>query len=431
MTLSPTELELRQNPLDFFLALSRGAPNLTRFHFANGQEIIYLNHPDLIREVLVERADEFHKSEMTRAFAGGMGHGILVSEGEFWKQQSRLMRPAFHYKRLVGYAEVMSRFTQEMLQHWEHFELRHIDEDMNALTLRVVAKCMFNVEARDDREIMHRAIMLGQKVVGQMIHGWLTIPDWRAHMTRDGIRVVRALNQMVERHITERRAKGILGEDLLSMLMEAQADAGIELSDRQLRDEVLTVITAGLETTANALIWTWYLLDQNPEAREKLKAEIDTLKHLPSFENLNSLPYLDKVFKESLRLYPPVWVIGRESIEATELGGSQLGPKAQIVMSQWAMQRDPRYFDAPDRFIPERWTPEFEKSLPRGAYFPFSLGPRVCTGQGFATVEFKLIVATILQRFELELAQPAPILPEPNFTLTTHGGMQMRVKARH
>jgi cytochrome P450 len=301
---------------------------------------------------------------------------------------------------------------------------------MNALTLRVVAKCMFNVEARDDREIMHRAIMLGQKVVGQMIHGWLTIPDWRANMTRDGIRVVRALNQMVERHIAERRAKGILGEDLLSMLMEAQAEAEIELSDRQLRDEVLTVITAGLETTANALIWTWYLLDQHPDIRTKLEAEVDKLKHTPGFEDLNSLPYLDKVFKESLRMYPPVWIIGRESISATELGGIKLPAKAQIVMSQWSTQRDPRFFENPDQFIPERWTPEFEKALPRGAYFPFSLGPRVCTGQGFATVEFKLIMATILQRFELELAQPAPILPEPNFTLTTHGGMRMRVKMR-
>ncbi|GIW26726.1 MAG: hypothetical protein KatS3mg070_0089 [Meiothermus sp.] len=204
--------------------------------------------------MLIERAEQFHKSDLTRSFAGGMGNGILLSEGEFWKQQVRLMRPAFHYKRLQCYAEVMSRFTLEMLSHWQNSEIRHIDEDMNALTLRVVAKCMFDVEAGEDREIMHRAIMLGQKVVGQMVYGWLNLPDWHPGLNRDGIRVVRALNDMVSRHIAYRRERGDLGDDLLSMLLEAQGQPDVKLSDRQLRDEVLTVITAGLETTANALI---------------------------------------------------------------------------------------------------------------------------------------------------------------------------------
>ncbi|MDW8426267.1 MAG: cytochrome P450 [Meiothermus sp.] len=430
MTLDPVELELRQDPLQFFIHLSRTSPDLTTFRFASGKEVVFLNHPDLIREVLVERAEEFHKSDLTRAFAGGMGNGILLSEGEFWKQQSRLMRPAFHYKRLQGYAEVMRRFTLEMLSHWQNSEIRHLDEDMNALTLRVVAKCMFDVEAGEDREIMHQAIMLGQKVVGQMVYGWLNLPDWHPAMNRDGIRVVRALNEMVSRHIAFRRARGDLGDDLLSMLLQAQSQPEVELSDRQLRDEVLTVITAGLETTANALIWTWYLLEQHPEVRAKLKAEVDSLGKLPDFDDVQHLPYLDQVFKESLRLYPPVWIIGRENVEALELGGLKLAPKTQLVMSQWATQRDPRFFEEPDRFRPERWTPEFEKSLPRGAYFPFSLGPRVCTGQGFATVEYKMIVTTVLQRFELELARPAPIRPEPNFTLCTHGGLPMRVRAR-
>lgn len=430
MTFDPTELELRQDPLAFFLHLSRTSPNITTFRFASGREIVLLNHPDLIREVLVERADEFHKSDLTRAFAGGMGNGILVSEGEFWKQQVRIMRPAFHYKRLQGYAEVMRRFALEMLAHWQNGEIRHLEEDMNALTLRVVAKCMFDVEAGEDREIMHRAIMLGQKVVGQMVYGWLNLPDWHPGLNRDGIRVVRALNEMVSRHIAYRRARGDLGDDLLSMLLEAQQQPGVQLSDRQVRDEVLTVITAGLETTANALVWTWYLLDRHPEVRERLEAEVDALEGPPGFEEVQRLPYLDQVFKESLRLYPPVWIIGRENVRELELGGMRLPPRTQIVMCQWATHRDPRFYEQPDAFIPERWTPEFERSLPKGAYFPFSLGPRVCTGQGFATIEYKIIVATVLQRFRLELARPAPVRPEPNFTLCAHGGLPMRVKAR-
>ncbi|MER3489735.1 MAG: cytochrome P450 [Meiothermus sp.] len=430
MVFDPNDLELRQDPLRFFMELSRHSPDITTFRFASGQELVFLNHPDLIREVLVERADQFHKSEMTRAFAGGMGHGILVSEGEFWRQQSRLIRPAFHYKRLLGYAEVMSRFTLEMLEEWQDGEVRHIDEDMNALTLRVVAKCMFNVEAKDDREIMHRAILLGQQVVGRMIHGWLTDPHWTPSLNRAGVRVVRALNEMVQRHIAFRRERGDLGDDLLSMLLEAQQQPGIQMTERQLRDEVLTVITAGLETTANALIWTWYLLDRHPEVKARLRAEVDALGELPGFENLHRLPYLDQVFKEALRLYPPVWVIGRETVEELELGGMKLPPKTQIVLCQWTAHRDPRFFEHPDEFIPERWTPEFEKGLPRGAYFPFSLGPRVCTGQSFATTEFKIIVATTLQRFDLELAQSPQIKPEPNFTLWVGGGLKMRVRAR-
>ncbi|ADH61953.1 cytochrome P450 [Allomeiothermus silvanus DSM 9946] len=430
MAFDPNDLELRKDPLRFFIELSRNSPSITTFRFASGQEIVFLNHPDLIREVLIERADKFHKSEMTRAFAGGMGHGILVSEGEFWKQQSRLIRPAFHYKRLLGYAEVMSRFTLEMLEEWQDGEVRRIDEDMNALTLRVVAKCMFNVEAKDDREIMHQAIVLGQQVVGRMIHGWFTDPHWTPSLNRAGVRVVRALNDMVQRHIAFRRERGDLGDDLLSMLMEAQQQPGVQMSERQLRDEVLTIITAGLETTANALIWTWYLLDQHPEVKAKLQAEVDALGELPNFENLHRLPYLDQVFKEALRLYPPVWVIGRETVEELELGGMKLPPKTQIVLCQWATHRDPRFFEHPDEFIPERWTAEFEKQLPRGAYFPFSLGPRVCTGQSFATTEFKIIVATTLQRFDLELAQSPQIKPEPNFTLWVGGGLKMRVRAR-
>lgn len=425
------DLELRKDPLRFFIELSRRSPDIATFRFASGQEIVFLNHPDLIREVLVERADLFHKSEMTRAFAGGMGHGILVSEGEFWRQQSRLMRPAFHYKRLVGYADVMTQFTLDMLQGWREGEVHQIDEEMNALTLRVVAKCMFDVEASDDREIMHRAIVLGQQVVGQMIHGWLLEPHWTPSRNRDGIRVVRALNEMVQRHIAYRRSRQDLGDDLLSMLLEAQSQEGVELSDRQLRDEVLTVITAGLETTANALIWTWYLLHCHPRVLARLRAEVDALGRVPGFEDLSQMPYLDQVFKESLRLYPPVWIIGREVAgEAVELGGRWLAPKTQLVMSQWSAHRDPRFFDQPDAFIPERWTPEFEKALPRGAYFPFSLGPRVCTGQSFATTEFKLIVATVLQRFELELAGSPDIHPEPNFTLWVAGGLRMRVRER-
>jgi len=263
-----------------------------------------------------------------------------------------------------------------------------------------------------------------------MVYGWLNLPDWHPAMNRDGIRVVRALNEMVSRHIAYRRERGDLGDDLLSMLLEAQSQPGVRLSDRQLRDEVLTVITAGLETTANALVWTWYLLDQHPTVKARLQAEVDALGRLPGFEEVQRLSYLDQVFKESLRLYPPVWIIGRENIEALELGGMRLAPKTQIVMSQWATHRDPRFFERPDEFRPERWTLEFEKSLPRGAYFPFSLGPRVCTGQGFATLEYKMIVATVLQKFDLELARPAPVRPEPNFTLCPHGGLPMRVRRR-
>jgi cytochrome P450 len=300
------------------------------------------------------------------------------------------------------------------------------------LTLEIVAKTLFDADVRGKAGEVGEALEVAmdrfasQGSIVRMLDNFLPTPGRIRYQ-----RAVRRLEEIIYRFIDEHRQSGRDAGDLLSMLLAARDEDGSQMSDRQLRDEVMTIFLAGHETTALALSWTFYLLALNPGTERKLMAELDQLSgKAPGISDLGRLSYTERVIKEAMRLYPPAWSIGREAIEECEIGGYNLPPGTQVYMIQWTMHRNPRYFEDPEEFRPERWTEDFEKRLPRFAYFPFGGGPRLCIGNSFAIMEAVLILATIAQRFKLTLAPAQTITPWPSVTLRPKTGIRMRLDRR-
>jgi cytochrome P450 len=398
-----------------------------------GQTMYLLSHPDLIESVLVERSRNFTKTKVLKRNPRLLGEGLLTSEGEFWRRQRRLAQPAFHRRRVAAYGEVMAAFAQRSLEGWRSGETIDVHEEMTRLTLEIVAKCLFDAdvgaEARDVGSAMKVALedFSSQR---RLIRIPKSIPT--PHNVRFE-RAARRLDRIVLRIIEERRKGGEDDKgDLLSMLMLAEDESGERMTDRQLRDEVMTLFLAGHETTANALSWTFWLLSLNPEAEAALAAELGRVLggRAPTTEDLPDLPCTERVIKESMRLYPPVWVMGREAIGECEVGGYLMPAGTTALMSQWVVHRDARYHGDPERFEPDRWTAGYEEGLPRFAYFPFGGGRRQCIGAGFAMAEARLILATVAQRFRMELASGQRVEPYPSITLRPKEGIKVTLAGR-
>jgi cytochrome P450 len=329
---------------------------------------------------------------------------------------------------MSSYGNTMSAFTEEMLAHWQDGEVRDIHQEMMQLTMRIVAKVLFGVEVKADTESVAGAlnVLMRHTSGGRMI-----LPPIMRHVPVPAMirvkRAVRELNEIVNRIILERRASGQDTGDLLSMLMAARDEDGSGMTDRQLRDEILTFLLAGHETTAVSLSWTWYLLSQHPEVERKLREELSQVLcgRTPQMEDLPRLPYIDKVVKESMRLYPPAWSLARTVAKEVELGGYRLPAGANVVMSPWILHRDPRFFEQPEHFDPGRWTADATQRLPKFAYFPFGGGPRLCIGASFAMMEANLLLAAIAQRFQLRLVPGHPVAALPSITLRPRHGMRM------
>ena len=312
-------------------------------------------------------------------------------------EQRRLSQPAFHRERIASYAQIMTSNAEDLLATWKAGEIRDIHQDMMRLTLRIVVRCLFGVEPEALGSISSAVNVLMQNTTGARM---LFPPMARYLPTPTMTRVRRAVRHMDEGVygiIASRRARASDAGDLLSMLMHARDEDGSGMSDKQLRDEVLTFLLAGHETTALALTWTWYLLSQRPEVEEKLHAE---LQHVlggrsPQFVDLSALAYAERIIKESMRLYPPAWSLARKATEDFELRGYRIPAGSNIVMSQWIMHRNPKYFHDPEKFDPDRWLDPAMQKLPKFAYFPFGGGPRQCIGNSFATMEATLLLATI------------------------------------
>jgi len=332
---------------------------------------------------------------------------------------------------VASYARVMTAYTEEMLQSWRPGETRDIHQDMMQLTLRVVVRCLFNVEA-EKTDIISSAMNLlmrnatGARMLLPPIARYLPTPSMIALRHAVG-----QLEQTVYDIIAARRASSADSGDLLSMLMNVRDEDGSGMSDKQLRDEVLTFLLAGHETTALALSWTWYLLSKHPEIEQKLHAELHRVLggRSPEFADLSALAYTDRVIKESMRLYPPAWSLARTAIEDFELRGYKIPAGANIVMSQWIMHRNPKYFPDPEKFNPDRWLDPAMQKLPRFVYFPFGGGPRQCIGNMFALMETTLLLATMAQRFQLRILPDHPVIPVPSFTLRPKHGMKMTLTA--
>lgn len=425
--------EYRQDPLEFLCRVAAQG-DLVRWRF--GPFWTYqVNHPDLVREVLVQKADAFHKPDFMRQVLGeALGEGLVLSEDDLWRRQRRLIQPHFHARFIETYGRQMVQATLEALETWQRQERLAIDEAMMQLTLTIVAQALFGADVRRQAGQVGQAITTLQHIDNRQFNRlfprprWWPTPEMRAHR-----RALARVDAVIHDIIAARRACGARREDLLSLLLEAvDEEDGRGMSDRQLRDEVMTLFIAGHETTANALSWTWILLAQHPEVERRLHAELDgaLAGRPPTVADLRALPYTEMVIKEAMRLYPPAWIFSRQTVRQVAIGGHRLGRRAVVTLSPYALHRDPRFFEAPERFDPERFLPEREAEIPRYAYIPFGAGPRVCVGNAFAMLEARLVLATVAQRLRFRLPEGAAPQPEPLITLRPRGPVVMTVEAR-
>jgi cytochrome P450 len=395
------------------------------------RHVYFINHPDLIKQVLITKAPSFIKGEAVRANRRIFGKGLLSSEGAFWLRQRRLIQPAFHHSHIESYANIMVRYTERMLNGWHDGESRDIHQDMMRLTLEIVSMALFSVEIAAEKGRVSAAL---ETLMELSMGARMLLPEMLRHLpTRNNRRYERAVHQLddiVYTLIRERQANPAAAsphgfEDLLGTLLRARYEDGSPMPTQQLRDEVMTLLLAGHETTAVSLSWIWLLLSQHPEVEQKLWSELRTVLNgrSPTMHDLANLPYTERVVKEAMRLYPPVWATVRTTAKDCELGGYLIPAKCPVIMSQWVMHRDPRYYDRPTEFQPDRWLDERYKTAPRFSYFPFAGGPRICIGSSFATTEAALVLATIAQQYRIRVDPAAVVEPTPSITLRPRHGI--------
>ena len=363
-----------------------------------------LNHPDYIEHVLVQHNENYVKGDQFQKILGPItGNGILNSEGAVWRRNRHLLQPAFHPDRIREYASMMTAFTEEALETWEDGQTRLVHEDMMEVTLRIVARALFGVDIDDHVDAIGSALEEFMLASESLTHAIL--PPGIPTPSRRRIERARERLDRVIYGLIEERRRNPTDEDVISKLLEVTDDRGNTLSNEEIRDEVVTLLLAGHETTALSLTLTAYLLAKHPEVEKKLTEELDDVLdgEPPTIDDLEELTYTEQVVKESMRLYPPVPGIVREPVKPDIVGGYEVPPGSKVLMHQWVVHRDPRWYDDPLAFRPERWTDEMERSLPKLAYFPFAAGPRRCIGDRFAMLEARLILATVYQRVHLEL----------------------------
>ena len=419
------------DPLEYFTGIVREYGDLVALRVLNFR-ILLINHPDHIEDVLVNHPRKFIKGRVLQANKRVFGRGLLTSEGDFWLRQRRLAQPAFHRARIAGYASTMVEYTERLLHEWQDGEERDIHKEMMRLTLQIVGKTLFDADVEGDAQDVGKS-MEQLLEIGANFRRTIFVPRWLPTPTNLRMeRAIRKIEKVLYRMIAEKRASGRDAGDLLSMLLAAQDEDGSRMTDKQLRDEAITLFLAGHETTANTLSWTWWLLAQNPAVEAKLHNELRTVLagRAPSLDDLPKLVYTNDIITESLRLYPPAWGTARTAIEDHEIAGYAVPKGSGVSFAQWTVHRDARWYDAPDEFRPERWEGDLLKRLPRFAYFPFGGGPRQCIGNSFALMEAALILATIAQQYRFRLVEGHPVVPLASITLRPRHGIRAVLEAR-
>jgi len=426
--------EPKGDTIRYLTSCAREYGDIVFFRFL-GVPACYVSRPEYIESILVTQSNNFVKSKDYRAMRRVLGNGLLLSEGDFWRRQRKLIQPAFHQSRIAAYAEIMVGYAERMLASWSDGQALDIHEAMMRLTLGIVAKTLFDADVSHEAEDVDAALavlmgkFLPQAGMALLLPTWIPLPTSRLLK-----RAVGRLDKVIYGIIEQRRVSGQMSGDLLSAFLQAQDDEGLGMTDRQLHDEIMTLFLAGHETTANVLSWTWLLLGQNPEVEQKLIEELTRVLggRVPVPADLPQLVYTDAVLRESMRLYPPVWVIGRRALAAFRLGDYEIPADTNVLISQYLMHRDARYFPEPDRFDPDRWSAGDPRAaaLPRFAYFPFGGGPRVCVGAGFAMMEAVLLLATIAQQFQIQIPPGEKISMQPSVTLRPRSGIPTELKRR-
>jgi len=420
------------NPIHLFQHLAEEYGDIA--HYKIGwNHIVFLNHPDYIREVLVVQNDNFIKERTVQRTKMLLGEGMITSEGTQHRTQRQVAQPAFHRQRIPEYARTMVQEAACVRDGWRSGEQRDIAIDMMHLTLNVVAQTLFATDLRGEVDELADAI---NRIMG--LYNFLVMlpaAEWLVHVRPPGlaafVRARKRIDAVVYRMIAAHRQRGSHGSSLLDLMLAASPNHDAA-SEQTLRDQVITIFLAGYETVANALSWTWYLLSQNPECERRLHDEIDRelQGRLPAYDDVPRLRYVEMVLAESMRLYPPAWAMGRHARADFRLGEFLLPKKTTVLMSQFITHRDARFFPDPLRFDPERFTPEAKARRTKLTYFPFGAGVRQCIGESFAWMESALLLTTLAQKWRLRLVPGHPVEPEPLITLRPKFGMRMQLEAR-
>ena len=419
--------------LDFFLKVAREYGDLASFRFGP-RRIFLASHPDLIEQVLVTDARYYIKHFGARLYKPVLGNGLVTSEGDFWLRQRRLAQPAFLKNRVASYSGVMGDLTRAMLGRWRAGEEVDIHYEFSGLTSAIALRTLFGLDDAGDREEFVATLRRAFDLLSDRFRNIIRLPHWLP--TPRNIRTRRAiahLYRVVDGFIAAGRKRQEAADDLLSRLVAAQDVDGTRMSESQLRDEAMTLYLAGHETTALTLSWSWYLIATHPIVETKLLEEWSRVLagRSPTPDDLPNLPYTDAVIAEAMRVYPPVYLIGREATADLELGGYRVRKGYTVFMSQWVSHRDPRYFGPdPEAFRPERWLDGLAKLIPKYAYYPFGGGPRVCIGNTFALMEAAILLATVGQCYRFTVDAGAVIDTNPQITLLPKYGIPATLEPR-
>lgn len=424
-------LRSRRDILEVLSGLARDFGDAAFVETGAGQ-MYFFNHPDAIRELLQVQSPNFVKSRALVMAKRLLGEGLLTSEDPLHRTQRILMQPAFHHKRVKKYAADMTHYALQMSDKWQNNQIVDMHHEMMELTLAVVGKTLFNTEVGEET---HRVEEAMQAIMPLFTRSFL---PWAEFLNRLPLpankrfdKAGAALDETIFRIIKEHKKSGDVG-DLVSMLLMARDDENQPMSDGQVRDEALTIFLAGHETTANALTYTWYLLAQHPEVEAKVQREVDEVLEgrAATMEDVPNLVYTQMVFAEAMRLYPPAWALGRKSLNDCEIMGYHVPKDSLVLVSQWVMHRDERYWPDPLKFDPQRFTEEAKAARPKFAYFPFGSGPRTCIGEAFAWMEGALLIATLAQKWRACNIDTKPLQLQPLITLRPKHPVLMKLISR-
>ncbi|MDJ0755235.1 MAG: cytochrome P450 [Ardenticatenaceae bacterium] len=432
-------LPIQRDPLGFLLN-SADEFGDTQYYQVGFWTVYRFTRPEHIQHILQDNHRNYDKSTIDYDILRRIsGRGLISNQGESWLRQRRLMQPLFHRKRIAALSDLMVESTENVRRRWEQAaasgSVVDVSEDMTELTLDIVSRALFTFDIGQEGQEFSRSFSYVNSFFGSLdtvfaIAPWMPTPKIRRYH-----REMAKINQMIFAIIDQRRLRPQEGDrvDLLTLLLEARdEESGEGMSDQQIRDEVITLLIAGHETTANLMAWTWLLLAQNPAARAQLEEEVDRVLNgrLPGMDDIPNLPVAERILKEALRLYPPAWFISRNAIGDDEIGGYSIPAGSLVSASVFLAHRHPEFWPDPLKFDPDRFLPEREKNRPRYAYLPFGGGPRLCIGNTFAMVEATLILTTLVQRLRLELIPGRPVEPEPLITLNMKDHLVARVTTR-
>lgn len=397
-------------------------------------DLFAMRHPDHLYQVLVEQASAFEKKHTAfERLSRVLGNGLLTSDGEVWRRHRRMIQPAFAHARLLGYADVMRDEAELLARSWHDGGRVDMGAEMMKLTLAIVCRTLFSHSAEGQADGVSQAMAALQDTASRpdLLPAWFPDPARaradRAIATLDDI----VLGLIRQRREQRERQPGV-HDDLLERLLAAEDEDGARFGEREIRDELTTLFLAGHETTAQALTWTWYLLARHPEAEAQLHQELQSVLvgRAPCFADLERLPVTEQIIDEAMRLYPPVYLVARRAAVDVRIGDYEVPAGSEVVMWSYWTHRDPRWFPEPLAFRPERFAGDARARLPRCAYLPFGAGPRMCVGKVFATIEAKVLLATLAQHFRAELASKRPMGIKPRVTLTPARPMSMRLSRR-